>query len=369
MLSFVIVWSYEHAPVKNNQTKILAITFIALILVYSIAANDFLFLGPLSGILFVGSKIYLLSFISYLMRTTPERPGSIKDLLYKTIFFPILLAGPILTIDNCREERSRVNWRGFLLHTFSGLLKILVIANALEIFTLHLHSITFFSPGTSYLLCLFLFTFYYSSLSGLTEIFRGIAQIFAVSLPKTFIMPYLAHSPADFWLRWNTSIPAWVQQNIYFPLLVKFKKTNVALIISFFAIAFWHEISIKFLAWGLIWILITYTWQYLKHLNLLTRRVLFFHFFLFSSVVIELCFSQHVSAKHLDLNSNLLLKGGAMTLLALADDILNSYLEPRVYSEKVQPLTAMILMAYTVTTALLVVFLGIYKNPMILYFL
>ncbi len=80
----------------------------------------------------------------------------------------------------------------------------------------------------------------YFDFAGYTDMARGTARLFGVSLTENFSRPYLAVSVADFWRRWHVSFSRWILDYIFKPLQMAWRDLGqcgsaLALIITFLA--------------------------------------------------------------------------------------------------------------------------------------
>ena len=94
----------------------------------------------------------------------------------------------------------------------------------------------------------------YCDFSGYTDIAIGAAAILGFKIPLNFNKPFFATSPSDFWTRWHISLSTWVRDYLYYPLVLKNRKSDVliftSLLISMFLMGIWHGASWNFIIWG-----------------------------------------------------------------------------------------------------------------------
>mgnify|MGYP001212704683 CR=1 FL=1 len=91
----------------------------------------------------------------------------------------------------------------------------------------------------------------------------GLALIFGIVLPINFNSPYKSQSISEFWGRWHITLNRFLENLIFLPLSLKFKRTisdnkysNVkivvyATLITFLISGIWHGAGWTFILWGL----------------------------------------------------------------------------------------------------------------------
>jgi len=187
-----------------------------------------------------------------------------KDFFLFIIFFPQLIAGPIVRYHHMMPQfNNEANWifnkRNFiigLIILFIGLVKKVYFAGTLSEFVdighQNLGELSFLS---SWLLSLcFTFEFYFD-FSGYVDMATGSALMLNIVLPQNFNSPLKATSVIDFWQRWHMTLTYFLTTFIYYPLLKSLKKINFfnTMIVTFcvFLIAgIWHGPSWNFILFG-----------------------------------------------------------------------------------------------------------------------
>ena len=187
-----------------------------------------------------------------------------KDFFLFIIFFPQLIAGPIVKYSKMMPQfNNKANYlfnkKNFmigLIILFIGLVKKIYFAGTLSEFVdLGHENINDLKFISSWLLSLcFTFQFYFD-FSGYVDMATGSALMFNIVLPQNFNSPFKATSIIDFWQRWHITLSNFLTNYIYFPLLRSLKNINFfnSMIISFvvFLIAgFWHGPSWNYVIFG-----------------------------------------------------------------------------------------------------------------------
>ncbi len=188
---------------------------------------------------------------------------SVAAYLSSAVFFPVLVAGPILRLHNFLKQMlappslSNEQAGRALLLIGIGLVKKLLIADFLgqnlvgRVFdTPALYSGAEVLAGVyGYALQLF-FDF-----SGYTDIAIGVGLLLGLKLPENFRQPYLSVNMMEFWRRWHITFSEWLrdylmeslpQQRRQFPLLSYCYSVMVTMMLG----GLWHGLSWTFLIWG-----------------------------------------------------------------------------------------------------------------------
>ena len=146
-------------------------------------------------------------------------------LLFFVLFFPHLIAGPIVRASDFLPQirrSKRWSWARFQLggeYFLLGLLKKWVVADQLA-----LYADPVFADPAAYgtlanWLALLAFTLQvYCDISGYSDMALGTAHLLGYKLAINFNMPYLATSVADYWRRNHISLSTWLRDYLFIPL-------------------------------------------------------------------------------------------------------------------------------------------------------
>jgi len=188
----------------------------------------------------------------------------IKEFFLFILFFPQLIAGPIVKYNNMIPQfNNEDNWpfdkRNFiigLIILFIGLIKKIYFAGTLSEFVdaghQNIDELKFLS---SWLLS-FCFTFqFYFDFSGYVDMAIGSALMFNIVLPQNFNSPLKATSIIDFWQRWHITLTNFLNNFIYNPILRSLNNINFlnSMIVTFFVFliaGIWHGPSWNFILFG-----------------------------------------------------------------------------------------------------------------------
>jgi D-alanyl-lipoteichoic acid acyltransferase DltB (MBOAT superfamily) len=215
-------------------------------------------------ILPVGISFYTFESLSYTIDVyrghIPPTRSFVRFATFIT-FFPHLVAGPIVRAadllpqlrDRPRLTSDKVSEGVFLIAT--GLIKKIVFADYLAVNLID----RVFDDPTAYssaevMVGLYGYTLQiFCDFSGYTDVARGSALLFGLTLPENFDRPYQAQSPAEFWRRWHMTLSTWLRDYLYFPLggsKVPPARAYWNLWLTVFLVGLWHGAAWTFVIYG-----------------------------------------------------------------------------------------------------------------------
>jgi alginate O-acetyltransferase complex protein AlgI len=220
---------------------------------------------PLSVILPIGISFYTFEAINYVVdvyrgRVRAER--SLPNLLLFILFFPHLVAGPIVRArDFLPQIERRKRWDWLRIHLgvqfcLLGLFKKWAIADRMAFFV----DPVFADPGAYRQGALWLAMIAYAlqiygDFSGYTDMAIGVAHLLGYRLARNFNMPYVAVNVSDFWRRWHVSLSSWLRDYLFIPLggsRGSRWQTCRNLLLTMVLGGLWHGANWTFVAWGLM---------------------------------------------------------------------------------------------------------------------
>jgi len=210
----------------------------------------------------IGISFYTFHAISYAVdvyRGDVAASRSYLDYLNFVMFFPQLVAGPIARASHLLPQVKKgftvqidAIYSGSQLFLF-GLVKKLVIADNLA----PLVDRIFSNPNPTFIDIVFgglgFMSQIYCDFSGYTDMARGTARMFGISLADNFKFPFLVANPRDFWRNWHISLSTWLRDYLFIPLGGSrgphaFVARN--LMITMLLGGLWHGASWNFVLWG-----------------------------------------------------------------------------------------------------------------------
>ncbi|MCX6231096.1 MAG: MBOAT family protein [Bacteroidetes bacterium] len=213
----------------------------------------------------IGISFFTFHEMSYIIDVyRDEKPPmkSIVDYSLYILFFPQLIAGPIIRfneitdqITDRRNNETIDNRLAGFYRFIIGLSKKVLIANVLgaevdHIFALNINDI---SSVTAWIgIIAYAFQIYFD-FSGYSDMAIGIARMLGFVFPENFNNPYTSQSITEFWRRWHITLSRWMRDYLYIPLggnKVSTKRLYFNLWLVFLLSGLWHGASWNFIAWG-----------------------------------------------------------------------------------------------------------------------
>jgi len=213
----------------------------------------------------IGISFFTFHEISYLVdvyRAKKMPFKKITDYALYILFFPQLIAGPIIRFneisDQIANNNAPISYESRLIGFFRfliGLSKKILIANVCGakadlIFSLPVSDL---STSIAWIGAL-AYTFQiYFDFSGYSDMAIGLARMMGFVFPENFNNPYVSQNITEFWRRWHMTLSRWIRDYLYISLggnKVSAKRTYVNLVICFLISGFWHGAEWTFIFWG-----------------------------------------------------------------------------------------------------------------------
>jgi alginate O-acetyltransferase complex protein AlgI len=213
-----------------------------------------------------GISFYAFTGIAYMVdvaRGVTAAERSLPRYMLSAIFFPHLVAGPILRPSefleklrpSCMPDQPEAILEATMLLA-RGFFKKLVLADrisgAIDPFFAHVGDAS--TAGVWSLPYVYLYALQiYFDFSAYTDIARGLGLLFGYRWPENFNLPYLATSIQDFWRRWHITLSRFLRDYLYVALGGNRRgpvRTYANLMITMLLGGLWHGASWTFLLWG-----------------------------------------------------------------------------------------------------------------------
>ncbi|MEZ5894174.1 MAG: MBOAT family O-acyltransferase [Parvularculaceae bacterium] len=220
--------------------------------------------SPVDIILPVGVSFYLFQSMSYvidLARGKIEKTGTFSDFLFFVVFFPQLVAGPIVRAESFLPQielkrRISIDQAMWGLSLFIiGLFQKIVLADGVfapvanDFFAQSRYG-GFFEAWCG------VFAFagqIYCDFSGYSSCAIGVSLLFGYRIPLNFNLPYGAIGFSDFWRRWHISLSSWLRDYLYISLGGNRRgafNTYRNLMLTMLLGGLWHGAAWTFVLWG-----------------------------------------------------------------------------------------------------------------------
>lgn len=213
-------------------------------------------------ILPIGISFYTFQISSYLIDVYRKKfPAERSFLLLGTYLclFPQLIAGPIVTYEEVREQlRQRTHSlenveEGLKTFTIGLALKVLIANRVSSIWT-QAATIGYESISTpmAWLALIAYSLQIYFDFYGYSLMAKGLGRIMGFYFPDNFKEPYLSKTVSEFWRRWHITLGSWFREYVYIPLGGNRSHHYRNLFIVWFLTGLWHGASWNFVLWGLL---------------------------------------------------------------------------------------------------------------------
>ncbi len=202
-----------------------------------------------------------ITYIVDIYRKEADPSRNLLNVSLYTLFFPQLIAGPIVRYTDIHRQFLERNVTKAQLNLgvqrfIIGLAKKIIIANSLgrisdAIFKLEMADL---SPQLIWFgIFIFAMQLYYD-FSGYSDMAIGLAKMVGFEFNENFNFPYSARSLTDLWKRWHISLTNFFRNYVYFPLggnKLGVWRMYFNLIFVFVLTGLWHGPSWNCIRWGL----------------------------------------------------------------------------------------------------------------------
>ena len=226
-------------------------------------------------ILPLGISFYIFQIISYALDLSNNKKLKVNFINYFSfiIFFPQLIAGPILRINEFYPyilRNNKINITNFslgLILFVVGLSKKVLIADNIGTHVDEFYIAVEYNDKINFINSwqnIFLYTFQiYYDFSGYSDMAIGIAKILGFNFPFNFESPLKQTSIINFWQRWNITLTRITQNYIFNYLVLTISRSNFfkkyfdiniifSSLITFVLIGIWHGSGLNFFLFGLL---------------------------------------------------------------------------------------------------------------------
>lgn len=221
-------------------------------------------LRHLNIILPLGISFFTFQTMSYTIDIYRRKlaPSSLMDFSIFVVFFPQMVAGPIVRAASflpqlvrpieIRFERIVDGSRQFLV----GFVKKAVIADSLSIFVDEVFRQPSAYDGATLAAAVIAYAIQiYCDFSGYSDMAIGVGRMLGFELPVNFRHPYKARNITEFWRRWHISLSSWLRDYLYISLGGNRKgrvRTYINLMATMTLGGLWHGASYNFIIWGIM---------------------------------------------------------------------------------------------------------------------
>ncbi len=209
----------------------------------------------------LGLSYYTLRCLHYGIEkckgTIPAHP--FRDFIFYIFYLPTFMTGPIHRFPAFEKDMRRKRWDPFVFargleRILFGYVKICFCANLLAtgVFgqLIETHAVAGGSLEAWLLMIQNGITLYFQ-FAGASDIAIGFGLLLGFNVMENFNFPFLARNISDFWTRWHISLTSWCRDYVYMGTAAVTRNTMLAALASMLAMGLWHEVSWRYLIWGL----------------------------------------------------------------------------------------------------------------------
>ena len=211
----------------------------------------------------IAISFYTFHVISYLvdLRSGKVQALRFRDFLFYLLFFPHLIAGPIVRVWQLVPQigvRKISKWDlifGVHYLTLGYFLKAIAADNlGAGIDPFWSMSPPYFLFGAErWIVALLYYCQIYADFAGYSLMALGLARLLGYRLPPNFRLPMLATNLQNFWRRWHITLSQWLRDYLYISLggsRATRIRTAVNLLITMLLGGLWHGAAWGFIVWG-----------------------------------------------------------------------------------------------------------------------
>ena len=241
---------------KTLGTIAVAILLLGVLATLKIASQESAGLATPLGI-----SYYTFRCVHYLLERMKQNlpPHTAAEFFAYLFFLPTLIAGPIHRFPEFHRDlrRSRINAEhasAGMERILYGFAKIFILVNYLLATQLEpaIARLEVDWPRLSTYLGMLAggFTGYFL-FAGYSDIAIGASRLMGFRIIENFNNPFVSRNIVQFWQRWHISLSSWVREYLYTGVFSITRRPYLAAFAAMLAIGLWHEISARYVLWGL----------------------------------------------------------------------------------------------------------------------
>ncbi|HEX5078206.1 MAG TPA: MBOAT family O-acyltransferase [Geminicoccaceae bacterium] len=231
----------------------------------------------------LGLSYYALRCVHYVIERYKGTlaPQSAQDIGSYLFFLPTLLAGPIHRYAPFHRDAARRRWDSRLFgegleRMLYGYVKIAFLSNYVVsqgLSSLVLDLQASHPSASTYLSVIERGLNGYLQFSGYSDIAIGFGMLLGYRVMENFNWPFVKKNISEFWKSWHISLSSWCRDYVYMVVVALSRRPALAALASMLAIGLWHEISCRYLLWGLYNGLGIVAWQQFQRLKPMLPRI------------------------------------------------------------------------------------------------
>jgi alginate O-acetyltransferase complex protein AlgI len=209
----------------------------------------------------LGMSYYTFRCVHYLIERFKNNlpPHTLGEFLAYLFFLPTIVAGPIHRFPEFHRDLKRTRLSGDLVsegfdRILYGYVKLLVVSGWLIQQQLQ-PWIAGLAPQhawlSAYLYMLSAGFMGYLTFAGYSDVAIGAARLTGFRVMENFNNPFASRNIVEFWRRWHISLTSWVRDYLYATVFSLTRRPYVAALAAMLVIGLWHEVTSRYVIWGL----------------------------------------------------------------------------------------------------------------------
>ncbi|MDF1734672.1 MAG: hypothetical protein P1U37_05260 [Minwuia sp.] len=263
---------FTRTPSVSGIRTVAAISVIAaFFLGFKIISGPLDFLNAGDVLIPLGIGYYTLRCIHFVLERYKGQIGRFEpqNVLSYLFFVPTLFIGPIHRYPEFARDMRRNRWdsgtfQEGIERIIFGYIKIALLGNFLTVLFQDAGT-TFFATRSAsvvvYIEMVAIGLNLYFQFSGHSDIAIGFARLLGFRVMENFSWPYLKQNIGAFWRSWHISLTSWSREYVFAGVVAITRSPFLGTVSSLVAIGFWHEVSLRYLLWGLYHGLAVVVWQ------------------------------------------------------------------------------------------------------------
>ncbi len=209
----------------------------------------------------LGISYYTFRCVHYALERFKKSlpPHTVSEFVAYLFFLPTIVAGPIHRFPEFHRDLRRTRLSAELVsegleRVLYGYVKILVVSGWL--FQQQLQPwIAGLAPThawiSTYLYMLSAGYLGYLTFAGYSDIAIGASRLCGFRVIENFNNPFASRNIVEFWRRWHISLTSWVRDYLYATVFSLTRKPYLAALSAMLVIGLWHEVTARYVIWGL----------------------------------------------------------------------------------------------------------------------
>ena len=275
----VFTYTLSRSPhISGYRTLAVGSVIIAIVSFYKIqVSGDTIHSVFEQGLIPLGLSYYSFRCLHYLLERYKGsfHTATFEEFISYLFFLPTIVVGPIHRFGQFQRDYHRIRWDAHLLsegleRILYGYVKIAFLGNFLVNARLGNYIQGIDPQHTVFIAYLEMvrggFSLYFQ-FSGFADIAIGFSRLLGFRVMENFNWPYLQKNISDYWRCWHISLTSWCRDYVYTSVVSLSRSPALGAIATLVVIGLWHEISLRYLAWGLYHGLGIVFWQQFQRIK------------------------------------------------------------------------------------------------------